>query len=253
MPRNVTELRGFLSIFTYHRRFVRGFSQLAASLMDLTKKGAFEWTQVAQEAFERLKKVMSNYLVLALSDFKRSFVLECDASGERVGAVLMQGGYPIAFESRKLLPHERLYSIYEKEMLVVMHALAKLRQYLEGNRFKGKKNIVTEALSQRPTTLSLMDVTQDWKAQLLVEYSKDRQACEILDGTYGDDRFRVMDDVIYYKDRIYLVPGSQLKDKIMQVAHDSPLAGHPRFLKTYHAIKERFSWRDLKGDILRHV
>jgi len=71
----------------------------------------------------------------------------------------------------------------------------------------------------------------------LVEYSKDRQAWEILDGTHGDDRFRVMDDVIYYKDRICLVPGSQLKEKIMQETHEPPLAAHPAFLKTYRAIK----------------
>lgn len=79
---------------------------------------------------------------------------------------------------------------------------------------KGKQNAVVDAFSWRLATLFLMNVTHDWKAQLLVEYAKDRQACEILDGTHGDDRFRVMDDVIYYKDRIYLVPISQLKERI---------------------------------------
>ena len=68
---------------------------------------------------------MSICLVLALPDFTQPFVLECDASGEGIGAVLMQGGHPIAFESRKLLPHKRLYSIYYKEMLAIMHALVK--------------------------------------------------------------------------------------------------------------------------------
>lgn len=82
------------------------------------------------------------------------------------------------------------------------------------------------ALSQRLATLSLMDVTHDWKTQLLAEYSKDMHACEILDGMHGDDRLRVMDDVIHYKDRIYLVLESQLKENIMQAAHDFPLAGH---------------------------
>ena len=68
---------------------------------------------------------MSSCPVLALSDFTQSFVLECDASGEGIGAVLMQNHYPIAFESRKVKEYERLYSIYDKEMLAIMHALAK--------------------------------------------------------------------------------------------------------------------------------
>ena len=79
---------------------------------------------------------MSSCPVLALPDFTQPFVLECDASGEGIGAVLMQGGHPIAFESRKLLPHERLYPIYDKEMMAIVHALAKFWQYLVGNRFR---------------------------------------------------------------------------------------------------------------------
>ena len=79
---------------------------------------------------------MSSCPVLALPDFTQPFVLECDASGEGISAVLMQGGHPIAYESQKLLPHEWLYPIYDKEMLAIMYALAKFRQYLVGNMFR---------------------------------------------------------------------------------------------------------------------
>ena len=96
-PRNVSELRGFVGICTYYRRFVKGFSQLAAPLTDLTKKGALSWTDTAQRAFDRLKEVMSSCPILVLPDFTQPFFLECDAFGEGVGAVLMQGGHPIAF------------------------------------------------------------------------------------------------------------------------------------------------------------
>jgi hypothetical protein len=68
---------------------VRGFSQLGAPLIDLTKKGAFKWAEEAQRAFDRMKEVMSTCLVLALPDFSQPFVLECDASEEGIGAVLM--------------------------------------------------------------------------------------------------------------------------------------------------------------------
>jgi hypothetical protein len=215
---------------------------------------------------------MSTCPVLALPDFTWSFVLECDASGEGIGAVLMQGGHPIALESRKLRELERLYSIYDKEMLAIMHALTKFRQYLVGNRFvvktnhnslkyfleqkdlserqqkwvtkvqnfdfdieyvKGKKNVTIDALSRRPASCSLMDISTDWKAHLLVEYSKNKSTCEVLDGKVVDERYSVLDEVIFYKERIYLVPESKLKRKILIAVHDSPLAGHQGYFKTY--------------------
>jgi hypothetical protein len=118
---------------------------------------------------------------------------------------------------------------------------------------KGKKNIVADALSQRPTSCSLLEISVDWKAHLLVEYSKNQFACEVMDGQVQDDRYRVLDDVIFYKDRIYLVPESELKKKILNATHDSPLAGHQGYFKTYRKIRERFSWKGLKDDVLRHV
>ena len=70
-----------------------------------------------------MKEIMSSCSVLALSHFTNPFVLECDASREDIGVVLMQERHPIAYESRKMHPRERLYSIYGKEMLIIMHAL----------------------------------------------------------------------------------------------------------------------------------
>ena len=91
---------------------------------------------------------------------------------------------------------------------------------------KGKNNVVADALSRRPSPLSLSSISTDWRALLLVEYSKNKFACELLDGQIQDDRYRIVDDIIYYKNRIYLVPESTLRKKIIQAAHDSPLSGH---------------------------
>ena len=168
-----------------------------------------------------MKEVMSTCPVLTLPEFSRSFVLECDASGVGIGAVLMQGGHRIVFERRELSESERLYPTYNKEMLAIMHALTKLRQYLVGNRFvvktdhnslkyfldqkdlserqqkwvskiqafdfdieyvKGKRNVVADALSRRSLGCSMMDICTDWNAHLLVEYSKNKFAYEVMDG-----------------------------------------------------------------------
>jgi hypothetical protein len=76
--------------------------------------------------------------MLALPDFTQPFVIESDASGTGIGAMLMKNSHPISFESCKLREYERHYSVYDKEMLAIMHALAKFKQYLVGNRFKIK-------------------------------------------------------------------------------------------------------------------
>lgn len=139
---------------------MRVFSQLVTPLTNLTKKGEFSWSDIA---FQRLKVVMGTCLVLALPDFSQTFVLECDASGEGIGAVLMQGGHPIAYESWKLHDYEQL-SIYDKEMLAILHALAKFRQYLVGNRFKVKNdhNSLRFFLGQR----ELQERQQKWVSKI---------------------------------------------------------------------------------------
>jgi hypothetical protein len=126
-PKTLTEIKGSLGICNYYKRFVKGFSQLCAPLTDLTRKGAFKWSIEAQSTFDTMKKVMSTCPVLSLPDFSQPFILECDASGEGVGVVLMQNRHPIAYESRKLRGPELFFTIYDKEMLAIMHALTKFR------------------------------------------------------------------------------------------------------------------------------
>jgi hypothetical protein len=82
-----------------------------------------------------MNKVMSTFLVLTLPNFSYPFVVECDAFEEGIGAILMQNHHPIDFESRKLREQEMIYSIYDKEILAIMHALTKFRKYRVGGRF----------------------------------------------------------------------------------------------------------------------
>ena len=134
-PKNLTQLRGFIGLCSYYRRFVKGFSKIASPLTNLNKKGYFAWNGRAQQEFDELKIIMSSCPILAIPNFAIPFELQCDASGDGIGAILMQKKHPIAFESRKLSESEKHYSIYDKEMLAIMHALAKFRQYLVCGKF----------------------------------------------------------------------------------------------------------------------
>ena len=117
---------------------------------------------------------------------------------------------------------------------------------------KENNNVVADALSIRPS-ISLMDVAENWKTTLEVEYAKDKFSCELFYGTNHDDRYKVLEGIIYYKYRIYLVPSSSLKEEILKKARDSPLAGHPNFFKTYWMLREIFSWKGLNVDVIKYV
>jgi hypothetical protein len=86
-----------------------------------------------------------------------------------------------------------------------------------------------------------------------VEYSKNQFSCQLMDGQVQDDNFRIMDDNIYYKGQIFLVLESAFKAKVLQACHDSPVAGHQGFFKTYRQVMERFSWKGLKEAVMHHI
>ena len=132
-------MRGFLRLRGYYRKFVKNYGRIATPLTTLLKKDAFSWTPEATKVFEHLKEAMCQAPVLATPDFTKTFFVECDASGNRIGVVLMQEGRPIAFEFRSIKGKYLQKAIYEKEILAILHALNKWRPYLMGRHFKVKK------------------------------------------------------------------------------------------------------------------
>jgi hypothetical protein len=138
IPKTLKNLRVFLGLTGYYRKFVRHYGRIATPLMTLTKKDAFSWTPEATKAFEQLKEVMCKAPVLTTPDFTKTFIVECDASGNGIGVVLMQEGRPLAFEIRPLKGKDLHKPIYEKEMMAILHALKKWHPYLIGRHFKVK-------------------------------------------------------------------------------------------------------------------
>ncbi|XP_074351534.1 putative mitochondrial protein AtMg00860 [Apium graveolens] len=120
VPTNVKELRGFLGLAGYYRKFVRNYALIGKPSNDLMKIGAFKWNEEAQKAFDHLKKALTLAPVLAVPDFEEVFVIETDASKKGIGVVLMQKGDPLAFISRSLGPKWQNLSVYEKELLAIV-------------------------------------------------------------------------------------------------------------------------------------
>jgi len=136
VPKDVADIRSFMGLAGYYRRFVEGFSRVAYPITSLQKKGrSFKWSSECQQSFEKLKQLLTSALVLSIADPNKDYVVCTDASGEGVGGVLMQEGRVIAYESRKLKEHEQKYSAYDLELAVVIHALKMWRHYLLGRKF----------------------------------------------------------------------------------------------------------------------
>ena len=92
-------------------------------LHDLLKKGGFQWSEKAQTAFMQLKEALVSATILAVLDFRKTFIVEIDASNEGIGAVLMQQGRPLAYLRKALRPRWQRLSVYEKELLALVHAV----------------------------------------------------------------------------------------------------------------------------------
>jgi len=141
IPQTVTDLRSFLGLANYYRKFVKDFAKITTPLTKLLHKDTdFEWTSEQTQAFQTLKKELVSSPTLRTPDFALEFTVTTDASDFAIGQVLTQddgqGVRPVAYESRKMTSAELNYPIHEKELLAIVHALKVWRVYLEGHHFK---------------------------------------------------------------------------------------------------------------------
>lgn len=130
-PSSATKIRNFLGLASYYRRFLEGFSLIAAPMTRLTQKGApFQWTEECEASFQKLKTTLTTAPVLILSTGSGSYTVYCNASRVGLGAVLMQDGRVIAYVSRQLKIHEKNYPVHDLELAANVHTLKICRHYL---------------------------------------------------------------------------------------------------------------------------
>ncbi|GKA11652.1 putative reverse transcriptase domain-containing protein [Tanacetum coccineum] len=134
-PKSATEIRQFLGLAGYYRRFIEGFSKIAKPMTKLTKKKVkFDWGEKEEAAFQLIKQKLCSAPILALPKGSENFIVYCDASHKGLGAVLMQNEKVIAYASRQLKIHEKNYTTHDLELGAVVFALKIWRHYLYGTR-----------------------------------------------------------------------------------------------------------------------
>lgn len=190
VPRNVADIRSFLGLVGYYRRFISNFSHIASSITALLHKDtAFDWGAEQQAAFAALKQAITNAPVLILPDPSKPYTVTTDASDFAIGATLSQetahGLQPIAFLSKKLLPAEMNYPVHDREMLSIICALKEWRHYLHGQKFTILTDNVSlkwfhtkEILNQRQ--VRWMEYLQEFDHSIVHQKGKDNVVADGL-------------------------------------------------------------------------
>jgi len=135
-PQTVTEVRSFLGLAGYYRRFVEEFSKMVSPLTQLTRKDQpFSWIDKCEECFEEMKRRLTTAPILIIPDINKMFEVYCDASYQGLGCVLMQENRLVAYVSRQLKVHEKSYPTHDLELAVMVFALKTWRHYLYGSQY----------------------------------------------------------------------------------------------------------------------
>ncbi|GJR89810.1 putative reverse transcriptase domain-containing protein [Tanacetum coccineum] len=191
-PKTPMEIRQFLGLAGYYRRFIEGFSKIAKSMTKLTQKGIkFDWGEKEENAFQLIKQKLCSAPILALPEGSEDFVVYCDASHKGLGVVLMQREKVIAYASRQLKVHEKNYTTHDLELGSVVFALKIWRHYLYGTKcivFTDHKSL-QHILDQKE-----LNMRQRRWLELLSDYD-----CDIR---YHPGKANVVADALSHKEQI---------------------------------------------------
>ncbi|XP_024014856.1 uncharacterized protein LOC112088827 [Eutrema salsugineum] len=289
-PTTIGHVRSFHGLASFYRRFVKDFSTIAAPLTAVIKKDvAFKWGKLQEEAFQKLKNRLTHAPVLVLPDFDKTFEVECDASGLGIGAVLTQGGRPVAFFSEKLHGAALNYSTYDKELYALVRSLETWQHYLLAKEFiihtdhetlkhlrgqtalkrrnarwlefvetfpyiikykKGQENIVADALSRRYTLITTMEAKIMGFEHLKERYEDDPDFSSIYQECQkGVHGLFYLHDGFLFREKRLCIPQGSMRELLIRESHGGGLMGHFGIDKTLSVLVEHFFWPHLKRDV----
>ncbi|KAL1213521.1 RNA-directed DNA polymerase-like protein [Cardamine amara subsp. amara] len=291
-PTTIGHVRSFHGLASFYRRFVKDFSTIAAPLTSVIKKNVeFKWGPAQDEAFAKLKDSLTHAPVLVLPNFDKTFEIECDAFGTGIGAVLIQGGKPVAYFSEKLSGASLNYPVYDKELYALVRSLETWQHYLLSKEFvihtdhemlkhlrgqttlkkrhakwlefvetfpyvikykKGKENILADALSRRHALISTMEAKIMGFKHIKSSYETDPDFQEIFQETSKAARGSFYQhNGFLFQDKRLCIPQGSMRELLVGEAHGGGLMGHFGRDKTLSVVMEHFYWPHMKRDVER--
>ncbi|GJS78001.1 putative reverse transcriptase domain-containing protein [Tanacetum coccineum] len=228
-PKSPTEIRQFLGLAGYYRRFIEGFSKIAKPMTKLTqKKVKFEWGDKQETAFQLLKQKLCSAPILALPEGSEDFIVYCDASIKGLGAVLMQREKVIAYASRQLKIHEKNYTTHDLELgAVVITYDSEIRYH------QRIANVVADALSWKEREPPLRNIKNEDVGGMLDENSKDPEKLRM--------------------EKLEPRAGRLTEEVRCDESHKSKYSIHPGSEKMYQDMKKLYWWPNKKANIATYV
>jgi hypothetical protein len=285
-PTNVTDVHAFLGLTGYYRYFIKGYSKITWPLLDLTKKTeVWHWDKAQEQAFMDLKTCMCQAPILTQLDFNHKFYVQTDMSGYGMGAVLSQEGgsdtlmptleqqkkpvlHPIAYYSATFTPTQCNYNIYDRELLAIMMALDHWRQYLGWTKvpFMIMMDHVNLQYWKSPQNLTQCMVRwhldlQEYDYKILYIPGKENGPPNALLWPPGADqgkednqgitilppeKFKIQTAVDEGEGKIKVPLLEEVKQGILNLVHNHPMAGHPGWDETLQQVKEWYYWPGMK-------
>ncbi|GKE11415.1 putative reverse transcriptase domain-containing protein [Tanacetum coccineum] len=279
-PKTPMEVRQFLGLARYYRRFIEGFSLISKPLTKLTQKNKkYEWGKEEKEAFQTLKQKLCSAPILALPKGTKDFMVYYDALLKGYGAVLVQREKVLAYASRQLKVHEENYTTHDLELGVVVFALRLWRHYLNGIKcvvFTDHKSL-QYILNKKELNLRQqrwIELLNDYdceiryhprKANVMAEAlsQKEKAQEEAIKGekVEAENLGRLIKPIIEFcpdgtrcfGNHVWLPQFKGLRDLVMHESHKSKYSIHPGSDKMYQDLKPLYWWPNMKADIAMYV